>query len=91
MTAEFVFPGSFHYEADDDSGQKFYAAEGGFLICVANFPQATIDVREASSASDGGQTYEGWPEKVPARGTPVILELVPLPKKEKNEAKNAQP
>ena len=57
--------------------KRFYAADDGYLICVANFAASLLDVKEASSASDGGQSYEGWPGRVPPRGTPVILELIP--------------
>lgn len=76
MTADFVFAGSYH-AARVEGGPKFYAAEDGYLICVANFSGSMIDVKEASSASDGGQNYEGRPDRVPERGTPVILELIP--------------
>ncbi|MEZ6063616.1 MAG: YdjY domain-containing protein [Planctomycetaceae bacterium] len=80
MTAEFVFAGSHEYEVDN-AGNKRYAAEEGYLICVANFAAATIDVREASSADDGGQSYEAWTDRVPPPDTPVVLELVPEQKK----------
>jgi len=76
MTAEFVFGGSYQF-VNETTGQKHYAAEGGYLICVANFAASLIDIREASSASDGGQSYEGWPGKIPPRDTPVIVELIP--------------
>lgn len=76
MTADFVFGGSYQF-VNETTGQKHYAAEGGYLICVANFAASLIDIREASSASDGGQSYEGWPGKIPPRDTPVIVELIP--------------
>lgn len=76
MTADFVFGGSYHF-VNEATGQKQYAAEGGYLICVANFAASLIDIKEASSASDGGQSYEGWPGKIPPRNTPVIMELIP--------------
>ncbi len=76
MTADFVFAGS-HQFVNEATGQKQYAAEGGYLICVANFAASLIDIREASSASDGGQSYEGWPGRIPPRDTPVIVELIP--------------
>jgi hypothetical protein len=34
-----------------------------------------MDIREESSASDGAQTYEGWTERIPPEGTPVLLVL----------------
>lgn len=76
MNAEFVFTGSYHYTIED-TGQKIYAADSGYVICVANFAGALIDVKEASSADDGGQAYEAWPGRVPPQNTPVIVELVP--------------
>ena len=76
MTADFVFVGSAFY-VDPQSGNKQYGAEGGHLICVSNFGDAMIDVREESSGSDGAQVYEGWKEKIPPVGTPVIVELIP--------------
>ena len=76
MTADFVFTGSFHH-TDPDSGQKYYAAESGHVICVANFAAALIDVREASSADSGAQSYEAWKGKVPPHGTPVVVEIIP--------------
>lgn len=78
MAANFVFAGSYHFERGE-GGPKVYAAEEGYLVCVANFAASLIDVQEASSASDGGQSFEGWPGRVPPRDTPVILEIVPAP------------
>lgn len=76
MKAEFVFGGSYEF-VPEGLKKKVYAADGGQLICVANFASATIDVREVSSADDGGQSYEAWQERIPPRGTPVIMELIP--------------
>lgn len=85
MTAEFVFTGSYEFQPDNGP-RKVYAAEGGQLVCVANFPSAVIDVREASSADDGGQSYEAVGDRVPPRGTPVIVELIPSKKAPKAAA-----
>ena len=76
MTASFVFVGSSMYK-DEDTAEEFYQAEGGHVICTSNFPDALLDVREESSASDGGQTYEAWTEKIPPVGTPVLLVMTP--------------
>ncbi len=76
MNHEFVFAGSYHFSRVE-GGPEVYAAEEGYLVCVANFAGSLIDVQEASSASDGGQSFEGWKGRVPPRGTAVILELVP--------------
>jgi len=76
MKAAFVFAGSSLYK-DEATGEEFYQAEGGHLICTSNFPDALLDVREESSASDGGQTYEAWTEKIPPVGTTVLLVMTP--------------
>lgn len=76
MDADFVFTGSYHFVIEE-TGEKRYAAEQGDLVCVANFASALIDVRQSSSADDGGVLFEAWPERIPPRETPVILELIP--------------
>ncbi|MBD3672459.1 MAG: hypothetical protein HUJ26_02935 [Planctomycetaceae bacterium] len=80
MTATFVFVGSGFY-LDEKTGEKYYLAEDGTLICVANFPSATIDIREQSSASSGALAYEAWDERIPPLGTKVRVELKPVKKK----------
>ena len=82
MKARFVFGGSYEF-VPEGLKKKVYAADGGQLICVANFAAATIDVSEVSSADDGGQSYEAWQERIPPRGTPVIMELIPRREKSK--------
>jgi hypothetical protein len=46
-----------------------------------------LDVREQSSASDGAQTYEGWTERLPPEGTPVLLLLSAASEKKPNPEK----
>ncbi len=84
MTASFVFVGSSMYK-DEETGEEFYQAEGGHVICTSNFPDALLDIREESSASDGGQAYEAWTEKIPPVGTPVLLVMTPKANTEKAE------
>lgn len=76
MNASFVFAGSFLAKRAEGL-PEFYAGEDGYLVCVANFAAATIDIKEASSASDGNRAFEANSEVVPPRGTPVILEISP--------------
>ncbi|HUG89318.1 MAG TPA: YdjY domain-containing protein [Planctomycetaceae bacterium] len=76
MKADFVFAGSSFYV--DEEGQRFYQAESGDVICVANFPTALIDVAVASTASgEDNLLFESWTERIPPLGTEVIVELVP--------------
>ncbi|MEY3176643.1 MAG: hypothetical protein RLZZ436_4557 [Planctomycetota bacterium] len=86
MKAEFVFAGSAMFR-DEETGQEYYQAEGGHLICTSNFPDAMLDIREESSASDGAQTYEGWTERIPPEGTTVLLVLTAAPAKTEQPAK----
>ncbi|MCH2209925.1 MAG: YdjY domain-containing protein [Fuerstiella sp.] len=76
MEAGFVFTGS-RWHTNEATGRRRYTAEDGHFITVANFPSSTIDIAEASSSSDGGQLYEAWEQRIPAEGTPVILEIGP--------------
>ena len=77
MKADWVFAGSGFY-ADEDSGRKYYLAEDGDLICVANFGSATIDIAVKSSAEGSDLMFEAWTEHIPPKGTPVTIELIPV-------------
>ena len=90
MTAKFVFVGSSMFK-DEETGEEFYQAEGGHVICTSNFGDALLDVREESSASDGAQTYEGWTERIPPKGTPVLLVLRSVEPVAKDSAKDGLP
>jgi hypothetical protein len=81
MQADWVFAGS-GFWVDEKTGEKHYQAEGGDVICVANFPTAMIDVAIKSSAT--GQEnllFEPYTERIPPLGTDVTVELVPVLKK----------
>ncbi len=78
MEAHWVFAGSEFY-VDEQTGEKLYMAENGDLICVANFPSATLDVSIASTASgEQNLLYEAWTERIPPVGTEVTVELIPV-------------
>jgi hypothetical protein len=79
MDAKFIFAGSFFYE--DEDHPRFYTAEGGYVICVANLPEALIDVSIPSSGSNGALSFETLTEKIPPEGTEVTVELIPVPPK----------
>ncbi|MFO1003122.1 MAG: YdjY domain-containing protein [Planctomycetaceae bacterium] len=81
MTAKFVFVGSSMYK-DEETGEEYYQAEGGHVICTSNFGDALLDVKEESSASDGAQSYEGWTDQIPPKGTPALLMLKATEKKD---------
>lgn len=81
MTESWVFGGS-GFSVDEETGQEYYHAEGGELICVSNFPTATLDLPIESTQANADLLYECFTEKIPPRGTPVRLVLIPkLPPK----------
>ncbi len=79
MKADWVFAGSGFF-TDEDTGKKYYQAEDGDLICVANFPGATLDITMHSSAVDGDLNFEAYTERIPPKGTAVTIELIPVPR-----------
>lgn len=86
MDAHWVFSGSSFYE-DEETKQKFYRAEDGDLICVANFGSATIDVATRSGNGSEDLLFEAWTERIPAVDTPVTIELIPVAAKSEKAAK----
>ncbi|HID23544.1 MAG TPA: hypothetical protein EYP14_14265 [Planctomycetaceae bacterium] len=77
MDTDWVFVGSGFYK-DPETGETHYMAEGGDLICVANFPSATIDVAIPSTSSGTENLlFEAYTERIPPIGTQVMLELIP--------------
>jgi len=80
MEADWVFAGSGFY-VDPQSGEKYYRAEDGDLICVANFASATIDIAAKSTSGNEELLFEAWTERIPPMGTEVTIELIPAAKK----------
>lgn len=76
LKADWVFGGSGFF-VDDKTGEKFYLAEEGNLICVANFASATIDLEIPSTAANDELLYEAFTERIPPVGTKVLIELIP--------------
>jgi hypothetical protein len=82
LAADFIFVGS-GFVNDPEHGEQ-YLAEGGYVICVANFAAAMIDLSIESSASGNENlTYEAWTERIPPRGSEVLVEIVPRPVEDK--------
>lgn len=80
LKADWIFAGSGFSTLE--SGESWYQAEAGSLICVANFGDATIDISVQSSASGNDLLFEPYTERIPPAGTPVTLELIPVSKPE---------
>ncbi|TXT37416.1 MAG: hypothetical protein FD138_660 [Planctomycetota bacterium] len=77
LDAPWVFAGSGFF-VDEANKTKSYLAEGGDLICVANFASAMLDLAVQSSATgESNLMWEAWTDQIPPVGTEVLLELVP--------------
>lgn len=89
MAHPFVFAGSGFWQ-DEETGKRFYMAEGGELICVSNFSSAMLDLPVESSQSTEGLLFEAFTERVPPEGTPVRLILMPKAAKEGGAKKDPE-
>lgn len=76
MVENWVFAGS-GYWTDRETGQKYYQAEEGDLICVSNFATAMLDVPIESTATNAALLFEANSAKIPDRGRRVSLVLTP--------------
>ena len=82
-----VFAGS-SFWTDESTGEKYYQADGGDLICVSNFTTAMLDLPIESSQDNGGLLFNAFTERIPPLKTKVKLILQPRPATTKK--KNAQ-
>ena len=78
MEIVWVFAGSVFWKVPQD-GSEFYQADSGDMICVSNFSTAMMDVPIASSAQANELMYIPYTDRIPERGMPVRLVLVPIP------------
>ena len=76
LDQDWVFAGSGFYE-DEASHEKHYLAEDGDLICVSNFPSATLDLPIESSQSNEALLFDCFTARIPPIGTRVTLVLTP--------------
>jgi len=74
LETDWVFAGSAFW-TDPADGREYYQADGGDLICVSNFPTATIDLPIESSQSNEALLFEVFKERVPKRETAVEMIL----------------
>lgn len=73
---DWVFAGSGFWK-DEQTGKEYYKADGGDLVCVSNFPSATLDLPVESSQANAELLFEAFTERIPPRGTKVRLVLLP--------------
>jgi hypothetical protein len=86
MTHPFVFAGSLFWK-DEETGQQFYAAEGGDFICVSNFASAMLDIPVESSQSNDQLEFVAFTERIPPLGAPVRMFLKPKLKNDDDKAR----
>lgn len=72
LETDWVFVGS-QFWRDPESGRELYQADGGDLVCVSNFPEATLDLPIESSPENGDLLFEAFEGRVPPSGTAVEL------------------
>jgi hypothetical protein len=80
MDYDWVFAGSGFWK-DEETGKLHYQANGGDLICVSNFPTATLDLPVESSQANSDLLFTANTEKIPPKGTKVRVVLIPRQKK----------
>ncbi len=76
MDHSWVFAGS-GFWTDEQSGERHYQADGGDLICVSNFPSATLDLPIESSQANTALLFSAFTEQIPPLDTKVRLVLTP--------------
>lgn len=74
LATDWVFAGSAFWK-DPADGREYYQADGGDLVCVSNFPTATLDLPIESSQSNEALLFEVFKDRVPKRDTPVEMIL----------------
>jgi hypothetical protein len=78
LQEDWVFGGSGFWK-DPRNNREYYSADGGDMICVSNFATAMMDIPIASSAEASQLMYTPFTDRIPERGLPVRVVLVPIP------------
>jgi hypothetical protein len=76
MTYDWVFAGS-GFSVDEQTGERYYHADGGDMICVSNFSTAMLDLPVQSSQVNAELMFVAFTERIPPLGTKVRLVLIP--------------
>ncbi len=79
LTIDWVFAGS-ELVDDPTTKQKYYLADDGDLITVANFASAILDLPIASNANDAERSFIARTDHLPPKGTVVTMFLTPRPR-----------
>lgn len=76
MEYSWIFAGSSFWN-DPTTNQRLYSADAGDLVCVSNFPTATLDIPVQSSQDNADLEFEAFTERIPPKGTAVRLIFQP--------------
>lgn len=76
LESSWVFAGSGFF-VDEETKKRYYQADGGDLVCVSNFPTATLDLPVESSTANADLSFEALTENIPPVGTRVRLVFIP--------------
>jgi len=76
LSYDWVFAGSGFWK-DQETGKEHYRANGGELVCVSNFPNATLDLPVESSEANAELLFSAFADRIPERGTKVRLAFIP--------------
>ncbi|MBU4270908.1 MAG: DUF4019 domain-containing protein [Planctomycetes bacterium] len=77
LDVNWVFAGSF-FRTNEETGEKYYQANFGALICVLNLPNAMLDLPIESFGAIEARSFEAFKEHLPPAGTPTTLLLKPI-------------
>jgi hypothetical protein len=78
LKIDWVFAGSELIKVPD-SDKPVFAADDGDLITVANFANAILDLPFASTANDADRLFVANTDRIPPRGTTVLMVFRPRP------------
>lgn len=95
LDKDWVFAGSFFFtpEFQDEKAPKreLYAANGGEVVCVSNFPSAMMDLPIQSSDQNEELMFEAFKGRIPPLGTKVTIIFEPQPEKKNEKPAVARP
>jgi len=84
MRHDWVFGGSRIFE-HQESGEKYYGADSGDLVCLSNFPEAMLDLPIDSSDANSNLLFEANTENIPELGTKVYVVFEPRTKESNDD------
>ena len=77
LESNWVFAGSL-FITDEETGQRYYTADSGELICVLSLPTAMLDLPIRSYGAIEARMFEAFEEHLPPPGTPITILLKPI-------------